>query len=285
MERAMSTVAASRASPPRANDKRRVIEHYDVVSPYYHSLWGEHLHHGYWVRGDESKEQAQLQLIEHLAQLAHIQSGAQILDIGCGFGASTIYLAKTFNASVTGITISSVQVELARQAAAARNSSAQFLLMDAEAMTFENKFDVLWSVESISHYQDRERFFTSAANLLKPGGIFALTDWFKNEDLTPAETRKYIQPIEKGMFVELLPIADYEAFLHANGLRVRHREVLNRQCARTWDVSLEIIKDKNLWRLAAKFGSQFITYLKAFQAMRAGFASGNFVYGLLVASA
>src|ERR1700719_2427703 len=93
---------------PRSNDKHRIIEHYDVLSPYYRSLWGEHPHHGYWIRGDESKEKAQLQLIEHLAQLADIQRGADILDIGCGFGASSIYLAKHFNATVTGITISSV---------------------------------------------------------------------------------------------------------------------------------------------------------------------------------
>src|SRR5215467_12454786 len=47
----------------RANDKEKVREHYDRMSPYYHSLWGEHIHHGYWIRGDESKETAQVQLI------------------------------------------------------------------------------------------------------------------------------------------------------------------------------------------------------------------------------
>src|SRR5713226_2145770 len=123
----------------RANDKNRVVEHYDVISPYYRALWGEHLHHGYWVRGDESKEQAQLQLIQHLAQLADIKSGSEILDIGCGFGGSSLYLAKRFNANVIGITISSVQVEMAMKAAAQQNLNANFLLMDAEAMTFEKQ--------------------------------------------------------------------------------------------------------------------------------------------------
>jgi cyclopropane fatty-acyl-phospholipid synthase-like methyltransferase len=60
---------------PRFNDKDTIIEHYDLVSPYYRSLWGEHLHHGYWIRGDESKEEAQLQLIEHLAEIAGIKPG------------------------------------------------------------------------------------------------------------------------------------------------------------------------------------------------------------------
>jgi tocopherol O-methyltransferase len=270
---------------PRPNEKHRIIEHYDVVSPFYRSLWGEHLHHGYWIRGDESKEKAQLQLIEHLAQLAKIKPNSDILDIGCGFGASSLYLAKQYSASVTGITISSVQVEMAKQAAAGEHLDAQFLLMDAEAMSFQKQFDVLWSVESISHYQNLQNFFASAAKLLKPGGSFAITDWFKKKNLTSEETRKSIEPIEKGMFVELQVMDDYERYLNANGLQIMHREVLNKNCAKTWDLSLDIIKDKSFWALAAKYGTHFISYLKAFEAMRAGFASGNFVYGLIVASA
>jgi cyclopropane fatty-acyl-phospholipid synthase-like methyltransferase len=270
---------------PRTNDKHRIIEHYDLLSPYYRSLWGEHLHHGYWIRGDESKEQAQIQLIEHLAQLAGVKPGSDVLDIGCGMGASSLFLARNYNAAVTGINTSSVQVQMAIQAAAREQLNAQFLLMDAQAMDFQRQFDLLWSVESISHYQHREEFFASAAKLLKPGGLFAITDWFKKKDLTRAETRKFIDPIDKGMFVELQVMDDYEELLVSNGLRILRREVLNENCAKTWDLGLEIIKDKAFWALAAKYGAHFVSYLKAFRAMRAGFASGNFVYGLLVASA
>src|SRR6266850_1827483 len=106
---------------PRYNHKERIRDHYDRVSPYYHSLWGEHLHHGYWIRGDETKEQAQVQLIEHLAQTAGIAPGRRILDVGCGFGASSIYLARNYNAEATGITISPVQVEMANKAASTEN--------------------------------------------------------------------------------------------------------------------------------------------------------------------
>ena len=269
----------------RSNDKHRIIKHYDVISPYYRSLWGEHLHHGYWIRGDESKEKAQLQLIEHLAQVAGVKPGSEILDIGCGLGASSLYLAKNYKAAVTGITISPVQVEMATKAAAREQLDAKFLLMDAEAMHFRKQFDLLWSVESISHYQRREEFFASAAKLLKPGGLFAITDWFKKENLTPAETRKFIHAIEKGMLVELQSMHDYERFLTSNGLQIMHRDILNKNCAKTWDLCLDIISNKSFWELAAKYGAAFVSYLKAFRAMRAGFASGNFVYGLFVACA
>jgi tocopherol O-methyltransferase len=110
----------------RSNHKPRIIEHYDIVSPFYRSLWGDHLHHGYWIRGDGSKEKAQLQLAEHLAQLANIKPGSDILDVGCGFGASSVYLAQCYGCNVTGITISPVQVEIATQSAAANGFNANF---------------------------------------------------------------------------------------------------------------------------------------------------------------
>jgi len=267
----------------RTNEKSKIIEHYDVVSPYYYSLWGEHLHHGYWIRGDESKEVAQLQLVEHLANLANVKPGCRVLDIGCGFGGSSLCLARVYGAIATGITISPVQVEMANSAAAKAHLDAKFLLMDAEGMQFSKPFDLLWSVESISHYQDPRSFFASAVKFLRPGGTFALTDWFKKEDLSPAENRQFIEPIEQGMFVELYEMGDYAHFLNSSGLRIVHRQMLTSNCAKTWDLCLDIIKDKSFWALAAKYGSDFITYLKTFQAMRAGYASGSFVYGLFVA--
>jgi tocopherol O-methyltransferase len=269
----------------RSNNKHKIIELYDVISPYYPSLWGEHLHHGYWIVGDESKEKAQLQLVEHLAELANVKLGSEILDIGCGMGGSSLYLARNYNATVTGITISPVQVEMATAAAARERIDVKFLVMDAEAMDFKKQFDILWSVESISHYQHREDFFVSATRLLKPGGAFAIIDWFKKENLTSAETKKFIQPIEKGMLCELQIMDDYEQYLSSNGLQITHREVLNKNCAKTWDLGLDIIRNRSFWALAAKYGSNIVSHLKAFRAMRAGFASGNFVYGLLIARA
>jgi tocopherol O-methyltransferase len=253
------------ATPLRHNDKRKIVEHYD------------------WIRGDESKELAQLQLTEHLAELADVQTGSAVLDIGCGFGASSLYLAQKYKARATGITISPVQVEMARKAAVAAQLDARFLLMDAEALDFPQQFDLLWSVESISHYHDHRSFFANAARFLKPSGTFALTDWFKRAGLSPAQTRKFIEPIDRGMYVDLETMDDYESHLVAGGLQIVHRQDLTRQCAKTWDLGLDMIRGKFFWALATKKGKDFVNYLRAFQAMRAAYASGNFVYGLFIA--
>ena len=267
----------------RVNDKEKIREFYDVLSSHFHELWGEHLHHGYWIRGDETKERAQIQLIEYLAQLANIGPERNLLDVGCGTGASSIYLAKHYKVNATGITISPVQVDLANQAAAKEEVNATFLLMDAEAMKFEKPFDVIWSVESISHYQDIGNFFASAAKLLKPNGTVAVIDWFKKPNLSPAEYQRNILPIEKGMLVELGTMQEYEAWMASNNLKIVKSEVLNNNCSKTWDLGLDIIKNKSVWKLAATNGAMFLNFLRAFRAMRAGFASDKFVYGLVVA--
>ena len=71
--------------------------------------------------------------------------------------------------------------------------------------------------------------------------------------------------------------------LGSNGLRVVHREILNKNCSKSWDLGLDILKNKALWQIAVEYGSEVVDFLRAFRAMRAGFASGNFIYGLIVA--
>jgi tocopherol O-methyltransferase len=269
----------------RYNDREEIQKHYDVMSPYYESLWGEHIHHGYWIRGDETKETAQALLVDHLAEAAGISAGCTILDVGCGIGGSSIHLAKKYGATVTGITISPVQVEMARKSAAREGAKASFLLMNAENIQIDEKFDVIWSVESISHYQNPRKFFAGAAKLLKPKGKLAITDWFKKERLPRSVEDEYIRPIEKSMMVELHTMGEYQEWLKESAINSCKNEILNEQCAKTWDVCLDIIKDLSFWKLAAQNGAEFVTFLKGFRAMRAGFASGNFIYGMMVAKA
>jgi hypothetical protein len=119
--------------------------------------------------------------------------------------------------------------------------------------------------------------------LLVPQGTVAVIDWFKKENLTTAQYQREIIPIEKGMLVELATMPEYAAWMRANGLKIIHSEVLNKNCAKTWDVGLDIIQNRSLWKLAATHGDIFVRFLKAFRAMRAGFASERFVYGLIVA--
>jgi tocopherol O-methyltransferase len=125
--------------------KERIKAHYDLCSNYYNSLWvrvplfcsraqrsscvqGEHIHHGYFLTPSDSKELAQKQLIELLLQRAARSSNdARVLDVGCGIGGTSRYLARERGWDVTGVTISDVQVamayDLSRRASASESAA------------------------------------------------------------------------------------------------------------------------------------------------------------------
>ncbi|MCC6509166.1 MAG: class I SAM-dependent methyltransferase, partial [Pirellulaceae bacterium] len=72
-------------------EKRVIRTHYNLGTLFYRLLWGPHLHHGLW-QADESPQVAARQLTDELARLASIQTGQQVVEIGCGMGGSSVWL-------------------------------------------------------------------------------------------------------------------------------------------------------------------------------------------------
>ena len=93
-------------SPSRDLSPSAVADHYDELDQFYREVWGDHVHHGLWLRGGESHHEATLQLVRHVAALGKIARGARVCDIGCGYGATARMLAAEYGAQVTGMTIS-----------------------------------------------------------------------------------------------------------------------------------------------------------------------------------
>src|SRR5260370_338774 len=134
-----------------------VREHYDLLSWFYRALWGEHIHHGYWEDG-ESDAQAQVKLIERLASRAGIERGSRVLDVGCGIGGSSLWLADNLHCSVLGLTISPVQAQMATQKARSLGLSSltRFEVIDARALPFpQRSFDAVWVIECSEHLPDK----------------------------------------------------------------------------------------------------------------------------------
>src|SRR5215831_1919505 len=265
------------------NNKRKIIEHYNLASPHYRQLWGEHLHHGYWSTGSETKEEAQLALTSQLAEAAQIKKGARILDVGCGFGGSSIYLAREYEAAVVGISISAVQASIAQKAANHSDADAQFLVMDADEMGLKAEFDVVWCIESVSHLEYKPDFFNQVARLLRPGGTLALIDWFRSSQNDVPRYRTCIRTIERGMLVEPRTMSDYAEMASSAGLYLLIAKDLSQHCHRTWEITADLLKSRSLTQLAAAQPIEFIRFLRSAKAIRTGFAIGCFVYGMLVA--
>jgi tocopherol O-methyltransferase len=263
--------------------KDRIVQHYDELSPFYKDIWGVHIHHGYWKNGTETKEDAQEQLIKELIARANMKNGCRILDVGCGLGGSAIFLSKILSARTTGITISPVQVAIGNALAREQRVDVQLMEMDAEALDIKDRFDVVWSVEAISHLSNRRDSIRSMAHVLEHGGQLVIADWFKSPTTTAAQERQFLEPIERAMLVPRLDAPSaYVDYMNEVGLTLTLFEDLSAHVVRTWDLAIELIRNPALWKFAAARGKDFVAFLEGFAAMRAGYRSKTFVYGALI---
>jgi tocopherol O-methyltransferase len=264
--------------------KHRIQRHYDIAAPLYRSLWGIHIHHGYWHDGTETKEVAQEQLTALLADTARIANGCRVLDIGCGFGGSARYLAQRFGARVVGISISKKQIEIANAIARGCEPAPRFFVTDAEQLGIATKFDVVWSIEAISHLSQKKECFRHFVELLRSNGRIAIIDWFKAEGLSNDQEHHYIEPIVRQMLLpELKTMQEYASALESLACRIVEMQDITRKVAKTWDLCLGIRRMPSVLIFALAHGSDLIRFLHGFAAMKAGFDSGAFRCGMLIA--
>ena len=76
-------------TPKTRQTRAEVAGHYDELDRVYREVWGEHVHHGFWQRGDESIAQATDALTDLVAGHLAITPGSALIDIGCGYGFSS----------------------------------------------------------------------------------------------------------------------------------------------------------------------------------------------------
>lgn len=261
--------------------RARVAAHYDQLSDHYVELWGEHIHHGYYERGDESRAEATDRLLSLLTDELGLAPGDRVLDVGCGVGGSSRVLARRYRCRVTGVTLSSVQARMATAASTIRGDPG-YVVADAAALPLRCCCDAMLAVEVLSHLDDRPAFFAEVGRLLRPGGRLAIAAWLRAEELTAAQEASLIAPIEEGMLVTLPDRAEYERLMSVGKLvPVSYRDV-SRQVAHTWDLCLEIVARPAVWSLVLSRGSDTLAFVKSFRAMQRGFATGALRYGLLV---
>ncbi len=167
-----------------ADLKRRAIaeqtdaantQHYEVPTPFYQFCLGRRLKYSgcYYPSGAESLDQAEDAMLGMYAERAQIENGQQILELGCGWGSLSLYLAEKFPfAQITGVSNSKTQKEYI-DGEARRRGCSNLRIITCDINNFDTaagQFDRVVSVEMFEHLKNYERLLANIARWLRPGG-------------------------------------------------------------------------------------------------------------------
>ena len=128
-----------------------------------------------------------------LADKLPIKRGHHILDIGCGLGGPARYLAHRFDCKVSGVDITGPFIDVAEKLTKLLHMQGrvELALGDGNQLPYESKmFDGAYAQHVTMNVEDRNRFFSEACRVLKPGAFFAITE----HGLGPAENPYYPLP-------------------------------------------------------------------------------------------
>jgi tocopherol O-methyltransferase len=270
---------------------QQIQQFYDASSGLWEDIWGEHMHHGYYgPNGTQKKDrrQAQIDLIEELLNWAEVETAENILDVGCGIGGSSLYLADKFHARATGITLSPVQAARATERAQELNLSnrSQFLVANALEMPFEdNTFDLVWSLESGEHMPDKTKFLQECYRVLKPGGKLIMVTWchrpIDNSPLTDDE-QKHLQEIYQVYCLPyVISLPEYTAIAHQLPLQNIRTADWSTAVAPFWDFVIDsAFTPKAIWGLLTAGWTTIVGAL-SLGLMSRGYQRGLIRFGLL----
>ncbi|WP_026079914.1 methyltransferase domain-containing protein [Spirulina subsalsa] len=271
----------------------KIRQFYDQSSGLWEQVWGEHMHHGYYGRSGTYKvnrRQAQIDLIEELLYWGQVQSPQRILDVGCGIGGSTLYLAQKYNTEALGITLSPIQAARAKERASEvkLDQTVSFQVANALEMPFpDDSFDLVWSLESGEHMPDKAEFFRQCYRVLKPGGLFLCATWCHRPthslagELTVGEQQHLDGIYRVYCLPYVLSLPDYEAIAQNCGFREIHSDDWSTAVAPFWDIVIDSALNPKV--LADLFASGWSTVeaALALPLMSQGYKRGLVRFGVL----
>ena len=184
----------------RGRAKNNVAHHYDLDGRLYSLFLDSDKQYScaYFEKPDMTLDDAQLAKKRHIAAKLLIRHRDRVLDIGSGWGGLGLYLAEMTGAQVTGVTLSTEQLQVANTRAAEKKlaSSAKFLLEDYRDVP--GPFDRIVSVGMFEHVglDFYDTYFKRCAELLTDDGVMLLHSIGRSEgpDVTNPWIAKYIFP-------------------------------------------------------------------------------------------
>jgi cyclopropane-fatty-acyl-phospholipid synthase len=261
-----------------ARDAAAVRYHYDVGNDFFALFLDESMTYSCAVfsRGATTLEEAQRVKLDLVAQKLELKQGQRVLDVGCGWGSFAIHAARNYGVSVTGITLSATQADLARRRVADAGLADQVEIRIADYRELaDDPFDAIASIGMAEHVGE-SRIDTYAAALyrvLKPGGIVlnhAISLMRPEEDPTADKfTMRYVFPDGHPLLLSRTQAAFERARFyteHVEGFMKDYADTL-----RCWHDNL----DRNLEEAEAIAGKERLRVWRLYlRAARHGFDVG-----------
>jgi phosphoethanolamine N-methyltransferase len=256
-----------RASADPVTETAAEPEYDDTAIRFLEALWGE----GYLSPGGPDEVDRVLAGLSLEAK--------HVLDIGCGAGGITLHLVAHHNAGhATGYDVEAPVLRVARKRAekAGLAGRVDFVHGAPGPLPFADaSFDVVFSKDALVHVPDKDAFFAELFRVLKPGGVFAASDWLIGHDGEPSSDMKAYIAAE-GLSLNMASAARYRLAMERAGfgnIAVTDRNPWYRDVARG---ELERLKGPLCGRVSAAVGKDYVDKnIRTWEAMQKVLDSGE----------
>ena len=149
-------------------------QHYEVPADFFKLCLGEHLKYSccYWINANDNLNTAEENMLKLTCERADLIDGLSILELGCGWGAISLWMAKTYpNSKITSVSNSESQKEYIYKECETRGiTNLEVITADMNVFQTEKKFDRVVSVEMFEHMKNYDILLNKISNWLKDNG-------------------------------------------------------------------------------------------------------------------
>jgi cyclopropane-fatty-acyl-phospholipid synthase len=164
-----------KSSPIAVKTDEANEQHYEVPTEFFRLVLGPRMKYssGYWPRANTTFAESEEEMLALSCARAELEDGMDVLELGCGWGSLTLWMAEKFPGSrITGVSNSATQREHI-EAEAARRGLANVRILTADMNIFEagdGGFDRVVSVEMFEHMKNYRLLMAKVSRWLRPGG-------------------------------------------------------------------------------------------------------------------
>jgi len=162
------------ASPLAVETTAANEQHYELPAQFFTLVLGEHVKYsaGYWPDGVSTLDESERAMLELYAGRAQIADGQDILELGCGWGSLSLWLAERFpRASILAVSNSSSQRRFIETRMLQRGiGNLEVVTRDMNAFSTDRRFDRVVSIEMFEHMKNYRELMRRIASWLTPEG-------------------------------------------------------------------------------------------------------------------